>query len=227
MIESGAHATIPTGGGPMSAETRTVVEGREPPPGRLTFEEFHDWCDEDTWAEWVDGEVQMVSPSSDPHADLSGFLQAVLRYWTDVRDLGVVRAAPFLMRLPDPIKRGREPDLLVIRQENLGRLRETYLDGSADLVVEIVSPESIARDRGDKYLEYEQGKVPEYWLLDPERTQAEFYQLGADGRYHLALGGSSGIYTSPVLGGFTLPVEWLWRKPLPKLPDALRELALV
>jgi Uma2 family endonuclease len=211
----------------MSTDTRAITPGREPPPGRLTYEEFLDWCDEDTWAEWVDGEVQMVSPASETHADLVAFLIAVLRFWTDARDLGVVLAPPFQMRLPDPIRRGREPDVLVVRQENRGRLRGTYLDGPADLVVEVISPESIARDRGDKYLEYERGKVPEYWLLDPDRTQAEFYQLGADGRYRLALGGSGGTYSSAVLDGFTLSVNWLWQKPLPKLLDALRELGLV
>jgi Uma2 family endonuclease len=209
----------------MSAETRIVAPRREP-PGRLTYEEFLDWCDEDTWAEWVDGEVQLVSPISETHADLSGWLAAVLRFWVEARDLGIVLAAPFQMRLPDPIKRGREPDLLVVRKENRGRLRVTYLDGPADLVVEIVSPESIARDRGDKFLEYELGKVPEYWLIDPDRQQAEFYQLGADGHYRLALGGSGGTYVSPILEGFQLSVDWLWQKPLPKLLDALRVLGL-
>jgi Uma2 family endonuclease len=211
----------------MSAETRTITPAREPPPRRLTYEEFLDWCDEDTWAEWVDGEVQLVLPISEPHADLSGWLAAVLRHWTEARDLGIVLTAPFQMRLPDPIKRGREPDVLVVRQENRGRMRGTYLDGPADLVVEIISPESIARDRGDKFLEYEQGGVREYWLLDPDRQQAELYQLGADGHYRLALGGASGRYASPVLDGFPLSVEWLWQKPLPKLLDVLRELGLV
>jgi hypothetical protein len=29
----------------------------EVPPKKLTYEEFLGWCDEDTWAEWVNGEV--------------------------------------------------------------------------------------------------------------------------------------------------------------------------
>jgi Uma2 family endonuclease len=211
----------------MSTETRAITPGREPPPGRLTYEEFLDWCDEDTWAEWVDGEVQMVSPASEAHSELSTLLIAVLKFWADARDLGIVLTPPFQMSLPDPVRRGREPDLIFVRRENRGRLRETYLDGPADLVVEIVSPESIARDRGDKFLEYERGQVPEYWLLDPDRQQAEFYQLGADGRYRLALGGSTGTYVSPVLEGFPLSVDWLWQRPLPKLPDVLRVLGLI
>lgn len=81
------------------------------------------------------------------------------------------------------MKQGREPDLLFVAQEHLDRLQETYLDGPANLVVEVVSPESLARDRGAKFVEYEAGGVPEYWLLDPLRRWAEFYCLGEDGRY--------------------------------------------
>ncbi len=47
---------------------------RVPPQGKMTFEEFLEWCDEDTWAEWVDGEVQVVSPASDKHQDIADFL---------------------------------------------------------------------------------------------------------------------------------------------------------
>jgi hypothetical protein len=46
-----------------------------------------------------------------------------------------------------------------------------------------VPPESRSRDRGEKYYEYEEGGVREYWLIDPVRRKAEFYQLGADGYY--------------------------------------------
>jgi hypothetical protein len=31
---------------------------------KLSYEEFLDWCDEDTLAEWVDGEIIMYSPAS-------------------------------------------------------------------------------------------------------------------------------------------------------------------
>ena len=93
--------------------------------------------------------------------------------------MGVVRFAPFQMKT-GPNLPGREPDLLFIAQEHLDRLKGTYLEGPADLVVEIVSPDSGARDRGEKFYEYERGGVPEYWLLDYARRQAEFYQLGQD-----------------------------------------------
>jgi Uma2 family endonuclease len=119
---------------------------------------------------------------------------------------------------------GREPDLLFVAQEHLERLRESFLDGPADLVVEILSPESAGRDRGEKFYEYEEAGISEYWLVDPLRQEVEFYQLDAQGRYRLTLPDTEGIYRSKMLGGFWLPVAWLWKPP--RVLDALRELGL-
>jgi Uma2 family endonuclease len=98
------------------------------------------------------------------------------------------------------------------------------LDGPADLVIEIISPESLGRDRGAKFIEYEAGQIPEFWLVDPGRTWAEFYRL-SENRYTIALSGKTGVYRSAVLAGFWLRVEWLWQPP--RILDVLRELGLL
>ncbi len=207
-------------------ENTLVTEGQRPRPERMTYEEFLDWCDEDTRAEWVDGEVEMVSPASDRHQDLARFLTAVFSVYVEAHDLGIVRPAPFQMKTGADLP-GREPDLLFVARKHRDRLRETHLDGPGDLVVEIVSPESIARDRGTKFYEYEVGGVREYWLIDPLRQQAEFYRLGKDGRYRVVLSGAEGVYRSEAMPGLWLQVEWLWQEPLPKVLDVLRELEVV
>ncbi len=192
----------------------------EPPRRRMTYEEFLEWADEDTLAEWVDGKVVMYSPASDRHQDLTRFLTVVLSTYTEILDLGVIRPAPFQMKLAHS---GREPDLLFVAKENLSRLKETYLDGPADLVVEVVSPESVGRDRGEKFYEYQEAGIPEYWLIDPDREWAEFYRLGEDGLYRVVFAGREGIFRSEVLPGFWLRVEWLWQEPLPLVEDVLLE----
>lgn len=184
--------------------------GRQTRP-KISYAEFLAWMDEDTLAEWVDGEVVMTSPASQRHQLLIGFLEKVLGVFVEQHHLGLVLSAPFQMKM----KQGREPDLLFVAQEHLDRLQETYLDGPADLVVEVVSPESLARDRGAKFVEYEAGGVPEYWLLDPLRRWAEFYCLGEDGRYRAAFAGTKGTYHTKALPGCWLRVEWLWQEPLP------------
>lgn len=197
-----------------------LLEPTQPRP--MTYEEFLAWADEDTLAEWVDGEVVMTSPAGYKHQDIADFLVSVLRLFVEARQLGAVLSAPFQMRLE---RTGREPDLLFVASTHLDRLRETYLDGPADLVVEIVSPESVGRDRGEKFYEYEQAGIPEYWLIDPQREEAEFYQLDARGRYRLIWPDAEGIYRSKILDGFWLRVDWLWQPP--RVLEALRELHLI
>lgn len=194
------------------------------PTRKLSFEEFLAWCDEDTWAEWEDGKVVMLSPASRRHQGLADFLVRVLGTFVEERGLGTVIFAPFPMKT-GPDLPAREPDLLYVAKDHLGRLRETYLDGPADLVVEITSPESGERDRGKKFYEYERGGIQEYWLIDPDRVQAEFYRL-VEGRYRLIYPEGE-IYRSEVIPGFWLAVGWLWREPLPPVLAVLHDLGLV
>lgn len=212
----------------MAQEVRTELLAESAPPvapTKMTYEEFLAWADEDTWAEWVNGEVIMLSPASNRHQDVAGFLTALLRYFVEAHQSGVVRFAPFQMKTGSNLP-GREPDILFIAREHLDRLKDVYLDGPADLVVEIISPDSRARDRGEKFYEYEQGGVREYWLIDPQRRQAEFYRLGSDGIYRLVPVGEGSIFHSAVLEGLWLRVEWFWQEPLPLLVSVLKEWGL-
>ncbi len=191
-------------------------------PKQMTYEEFLNWADEDTLAEWVSGDVIMTSPASSRHQDISDFLTSILRSFVEEQKMGKIRSAPFQMKVGDS---GREPDLMFIAQANIKRLKETYLDGPADLVVEIISPESLGRDRGDKFYEYEAAGIPEYWLVDPLREQVEFYRLDSQGHYQLIRPDDEGVYTSEVLTGLHLPVAWLWKPPA--VIAALKALELI
>jgi len=114
-----------------------------------------------------------------------------------------------------------------VAKKTLKRLKQTYLDGPADLVVEIVSPDSRLRDRGEKLAEYEAGGVREYWVLDPIDRRGDFYVRAADGRYERKRPNDQGIYRSHVIDGFWLRERWLWKDPLPKVLSILRELGVV
>lgn len=195
----------------MAQQVLTQSE-RPLPAGKISYEQFLQWLDEDTWAEWVDGEVELMSPVSLQHSDTFVFLVSILRLYVSAKGLGSLLTEPFQMKT-GPNLPGRSPDILFVHRQNTHRLKPTYLDGAADLVVEIISPESEQRDRVQKFAEYERGGVREYWLIDPEKQQAEFYVLGEESRYVLQMKGSSGEYHSTVLEGFWLKLEWLWQLP--------------
>jgi Uma2 family endonuclease len=172
------------------------------PTPKMTYEEFLAWYDE-SHAEWVDGEVILMSPVSKQHQFLVSFLSALIQLWVEDRQLGLVLTAPFQMKLSFRPS-GREPDVLFITRQRQNLLKKNYLDGSADLAVEVVSQDSRSRDRKDKYHEYEQAGVREYWIVDPIRKQAEFYRLNHEGAYDLVERGDDGVFRSAVLEGLWL-----------------------
>ncbi len=200
---------------PQAAET-----GRR----KMTFEQFLDALDEDIRAERIDGEVVTLSPASALRESVGGFLYLLLRAYVEQKGLGRVLIAPSVMRLPKS-NRGREPDILFVKRENLARLKDTYPDGAADLVVEITSAESRLRDRGEKYTEYELEGVPEYWTIAPEEKRVDFFVLSARGLYERHREDAQGVYLSQAISGLALPVHWLWE--CPPLVEAIRKLGRV
>ena len=74
--------------------------------------------------------------------------------------------------------------------EHLDRLENSHLAGPADLLVEVVSKDSVARDLVEKLREYEAAGIREYWVIDsrPNEARADFFVL-RDGRFRAELPG--------------------------------------
>jgi len=200
----------------------SMTTAKAPPSVDITYEQFLDWLDGETYAEWVDGKVVPMAPANAQHQDISGFLGALLRLRAEDQAAGMALAAPFQMRL-SRIRRGRQPDLMFVAKSSLTRLKPDYLDGPADWIIEIASAESLLRDRGEKYAEYEASGVREYWIVDPDAKRVDFFVLGDDGRFERAKQDDEGKYESAVLPGFWINVGWLWRSFLPSVRQVLKD----
>ena len=203
----------------------TIVTTKPEQIQEITYEEFLQTY-MDVHAEYLDGKVNVFMTASDRHQNLVRWLITILSIFIETYDLGWLRPAPFNMRLPDR-NYGREPDILFVSKNRLDIIKPTHLAEPADLVIEIVSPESVGRDRGDKFVEYEAAGIREYWLIDPDREQVEFYQLTDADRYHPATLDEAGRFHSTVLPGFWLEVNWLWQESLPKVMAVARVLGLL
>ncbi|MDZ4763098.1 MAG: Uma2 family endonuclease, partial [Chloroflexota bacterium] len=112
------------------------------------------------------------------------------------------------------LARGREPDLMIVLKEHQDRRTPTFLDGVADICIEIVSPESVERDYVTKFEEYEKGGVAEYWLFDANRRTAVFHVLDASGIYQEYPRDPKGRLISSLLPGFALDPAFLWSDDL-------------
>jgi Uma2 family endonuclease len=197
---------------------------RSPPDGPLSEEEFIAWRGAEARAEWVDGRVILMSPGNYAHVDLQIWLGGVLRFFVEFRQLGTVLGPEFQIRLAQQ-RRRRIPDLLYVSMAHQDRLRPTHLEGVPDLVIEIVSPDSEARDWREKYFEYESAGVQEYWIIDPASQHAELYILAGDGHYHQA-DERDGWLASAALPGLRLKIDWFWPATRPAGMEALRELGV-
>jgi len=201
-----------------------VIPAVETSIPRMTEEEFVAWCDEDTRAEFVDGEVIVFSPSSTEHVLLCNFLGTLLRVYVDAHQLGVVGGPEWQVRLRPGLR--RVPDVLFVSRERLSIIRDTHIEGAPDLVIEVVSPDSEERDWRDKYWDYEQAGVREYWVIEPYTKVVALYRLDEEGKYQ-RVEPEGGFFVSEAVPGFKLKPDWLWQEPLPSVVEALRESGLV
>ena len=190
----------------------------------MTEAEFLDICDEDLRAEFVEGRLIVHSPASLTHVDLNGFVYTLMKLYVEKHNLGRVLGDNFQTRLRPGLR--RIPDLIFVSSANKVRITKTEIDGAPDLVVEIVSPDSVERDWRDKYFEYEKAKIREYWVIDPSNQRMEIYILNARGKFE-SQKKEKGVLTSNVLTKFWLKPEWLWQEPLPNVLKVAKELKII
>jgi Uma2 family endonuclease len=183
---------------------------------RMSYEEFLERFDEDVHAEWVNGEAIIFMPADQRHQELITFLIFLFDAFVSLYELGKVFTAPFEMRVT-PQGNAREPDLMFVANAHLPWLVGRRLAGPADLIVEVISPESATRDRREKFQEYQEAGVREYWLIDPRagRQRADFWVLDEQGTYQAVPIDADGIYRSTVVENFWIDVKWLQRSELP------------
>ena len=181
-----------------------------------TYADYLEWPNESAIVEWKDGEIIEYMPPTDRHQDVTGSLFNLIGDFVRLQELGVVRVAPFEVKLwPDGP--AREPDILFISRDRLSQLTPQRFEGGPDLVIEIVSSSSARADRVEKFIEYERAGVREYWVIDPRqgKEQAEFYQLDANGRFETIALDENGVYQSVALPGLTLDPAMLRAAKLP------------
>ena len=190
----------------------------------MTEAEFLAWVDEDTRAEWVNGEVIMMAPASSQHAFLRLWLGCVLAGQVDYNHLGVVCGQQLMVRLV-PAKSRRIPDVMFVQTARESIIKANHLEGPPDLIIEVVSPESIARDYREKYLDYAKASVSEYWIVNPMAKTIEAHTL-VRGKKYEPIAEVEGKFHSKVVRGFYLRPQWLFGSKRKPVLEVLKELGV-
>ena len=202
------------------------VEGLTPPRPPVSADEYMDWVlRTGANAEWVEGEIIMMAPSGPEQQDLNWWLCTLVRHYVDYKDLGIVLMDTFT-RLTVPRQQVRAPDVLFVQKSRANIVvGNKAIGGAPDLIMEVVSHDSQARDWREKYHDYEAAGVREYWIIDPATQARETYALSAQGRYQ-RLAEQDGRLVSTVIPGWFLRPEWMWRDPRPSVLQLLPELGI-
>ncbi len=182
---------------------------------RLTVREFleMEFDDDDRYThlhELLNGElVRHLSAPSPLHQRTVARINDALRTYVIPRQLGEVFFAPLAVFLDE--FNAPQPDLLFIPTADAHFVTEQGIEGVPTMVVEVISPTSIVRDRVTKKEIYERVGVAEYWIVDPQYREIEVYAL-SDGRYrlHSAATTLEGKITSRLFAELTLDLPALF-----------------
>ncbi|SEO70000.1 Uma2 family endonuclease [Actinacidiphila rubida] len=158
-----------------------------PPPGGFTADDLDRIPDLPPHSELIDGSLVFVGPQKSFHTLAMFLLEVGLRSQSP----GHLRVRREMTVVVDRNSRP-EPDLVVIRQEAVpatGHAETAYQAEDVVLAVEVVSPESAARDRKRKPLLYAGAGIPHFWLVertDSGRPAIHTYELDRVGeKYEL------------------------------------------
>lgn len=171
---------------------------------RARREQFREDLSPSVKAEFINGEVIVHSPAKARHIIAKKNLLALLDAYVESHRLGLVLDEKALVALT---RNDYEPDLNFFGREKADAIQpDQHLFPAPDLVVEVLSESTEARDRGVKFRDYAAHGVREYWLVDPDAEIVEQYEH-LEGHYELRLKVNSGTLASRVVQGFEVPVR--------------------
>jgi Uma2 family endonuclease len=170
----------------------------EKPAKRWTYEEYYR-LDDDQRYEIIDGELLMAPAPDTWHQDWSRELAMIVVPHVKRKKLGKVFIAPVDVVLDR--ENTVQPDLVFIAAANTRIIERRAVFGAPDLLIELISPSSVRRDRYVKKDLYARFGVKEYWIGDPANKSLEIFTL-KEGRYELyCTAEQNGKVTSLVLAG--------------------------
>jgi Uma2 family endonuclease len=172
-------------------------------PGTWTYEDLFSLPDDGRRYEIIAGELSEMPSPSWAHATVIANLIAMLI--PIVTKLGGRwRTAPLDVFFPgaDPV----QPDIVVLLPRWQGTLARRGIEGSPDLLIEVLSPSNRVHDLLTKRALYGLGGVREYWLVDPEARTVEVAVLDRDALHTAQTASGEDVVVSPLLGGAPFPL---------------------
>lgn len=152
---------------PEASEPRWAV----PPVGGWTADDLDTLPNLPPHTELIDGSLVFVSPQTLFRSRAVDFFNWQLQSLAPP-DLEVVRE----FTIDVDFQNRPEPDVVVVRADAVESLRQTRFPASSVLLaIEVVSDESVTRDRETKPVKYARAKIPHYWRVENQDGRAVVY----------------------------------------------------
>ncbi len=171
---------------------------------RWTYEEYYR-LDDDQRYEIIDGDLLMAPAPDTWHQDWSRELLEIVHGHVRKHKLGKVFFAPLDLILDS--ENTVQPDLIFVSTAKAGIIKRRGIFGVPDLLVELVSPSSVRRDRYVKRELYARFGVQEYWIGDPANKSLEILTLKKDGYELHCCAEEKGKLTSLLMPGLEFDVS--------------------
>jgi Uma2 family endonuclease len=184
---------------PEAVEELAAVLRRECPLRQKFYEEMTP----EMKVEFIDGEVILHSPARNKHLSATSLIHKLLAVYVDEHELGEVKIEKCLVVFP---RNDYEPDVVFFDPAKVAQLQPgTMKFPIPDLIVEVLSESTEARDRGVKLQDYEAHGVAEYWIVDTDAETVEQHLLH-DGRYTVTTLQDDATLTSTLVPGFNAKI---------------------
>jgi len=166
---------------------------------------------ENCLSDWEVGVAIRMTPAHGRHGLFIGRLFSRLDTYIEEHRNGCVLQELFV----DFGTRVYGVDLAVLLASNVDLYQDGRIKGSPYIIVEVLSDDSVVRDRTDKMQAYWDQHVPWYWVGDPLNATLEEYKWTADGYALVSRGDLQSKFTSQALPGFSVELG-----PLVNLPSS-------
>lgn len=152
-----------------------------------TYADYESWDDDQRW-ELIEGVPYLMSPGPNVrHQTILGNLYLTVANFLKNRDCKVFMAPcdvlfPEINEGEKDVKNVFQPDMFVVCDET--KIREKYIFGAPDWVVEILSPSTSKKDQSLKKRIYKRTGVKEFWVVCPVYATVSVFKL-IDGKLQL------------------------------------------
>lgn len=180
-----------------------------PPTGKAvwTHADYLQLPDDGRRYEVIEGELRVAPSPLARHQRVVGRVFSILNEFCERTGWGETFVSPLDVIFSDITV--MQPEIFVIRADRLG-ITSDWVRGAPDLCAEVLSPSTMAVDRGKRMDAYARYRVGDVWLLDPDARTLSAFRLTGEGYGDPEVLRGDAIFRPALFPGLEINLERVW-----------------